>query len=75
MTNKEAIEIVSGIRDSFQEDCFNEIEALDLAIKALERDAKVDDITAHWNDKENGFISACVAFEDILKLYDRGVAK
>lgn len=47
----------------------------DLAIKALERDSKIDDITLHWNDKKSNFVSACCAFEDILKVYGRGVTE
>lgn len=35
MNYTEAIAIVRGVQSSFQEDCFDEIEALDLAIKAL----------------------------------------
>lgn len=47
----------------------------DLAIKALERDTKVDYITEHWNDKRHNFVAACEAFEDILKVYGRGVTE
>ena len=47
----------------------------DLAIKALERDAKVDYITEHWNDVRHNFVAACEAFEDILKVYGRGIVE
>lgn len=46
-----------------------------LAIKALERDTKVDYITEHWNDVKHNFVAACEAFEDILKVYDRGISE
>ena len=51
------------------------ITALDLAIKALERDAKVDYITDHWNDVRHNFVAACEAFEYILKVYGRGISE
>ena len=47
----------------------------DLAIKALERDTKVDYITEHWNDVRHNFVAACEAFEDILKVYGRGISE
>ena len=46
-----------------------------LAIKALDRDAKVDYITDHWNDVRHNFVAACEAFEDILKVYGRGISE
>ena len=62
MTNKEAIAIVRGVRNSFQEDCINEYESLDLAIKAINLLSTVTDGCFHdlrepmvdykkgWND-------------------------
>ena len=47
----------------------------DLTIKALERDAKVDYITKHWNDVRHNFVAACEAFEEILKVYGRGISE
>ncbi len=71
MTSKEAIEILEQMRSQIAND--RKWLALSLAIKAIERDSKVDDITFHWNDEKSNFVAACNAFEDILKVYDRGV--
>lgn len=72
MTNKEAISIIQEIEEDGRNVTSKHIEALSLAIKAIERDSKVDDITFHWNDEKSNFVAACIAFEDILKVYDRG---
>ena len=48
-------------------------KALNIAIGAIKRDSKVDDITLHWNDYKHNFVAACEAFEEILKVYGRGV--
>lgn len=73
MTNKEAIEQLKWVKKRICDITYSpeSVEALELAIKALERDAKVDDITEHWNDNSSSFVSACNAFEDILDVYDR----
>lgn len=78
MTHEEAIKIIYNmIHDDIvvyghEDKPIN--QALNLAIKALEKDWKVDFITKHWNDEKNNFVAACNAFEDILKLYGRGVS-
>ena len=72
MTNEEAINIINNRLNTYY--CSDEdLQALDVAIKALERDSKVNDITLHWNDAKYNFVTACYAFEDILKVYGRGV--
>lgn len=53
----------------------DEDDALKIAIGAIERGSKVDDITYHWNDDKHNFVAACEAFEDILKVYGRGVTE
>ena len=70
ITNEEAIIILENLKKQ-DDSLFSQRLALDVAIKALERDAKVDNITAHWNDKSSSFVSACEAFEDILDIYNR----
>lgn len=72
MTNKEAINLISRNKSVFKYDTDMTL-ALNIAIGAIKRDSKVDDITFHWNDNNHGFMSACVAFEEILKVYGRGV--
>lgn len=71
MTNKEAIEVLEQMRSQTDND--RRWSAISVAIGAIERDSKVDDITFHWNDEKHNFVAACIAFEDILKVYDRGV--
>lgn len=76
MTNEKAIEILRSIRvyDVYPKEASEETkQAIDIAIGALKRDEKVDDISFHWNDNKNSFVAACNAFEDILKVYGRGV--
>ena len=72
MTNKEAIEQLKKLR-SFHNGSY--APAVDVAIGAIERDSRVDDITFHWNDEKHNFVAACNAFEDILKVYGRGVSE
>ena len=76
MTNEQAIEILKEewrINAELFGKQFD--EALNVAIGALKRDKEVDDITFHWNDEKNNFVAACNAFEDILKVYGRGVSE
>ena len=72
MTNQEAIDLIIRNKSVFQFDS-EMSDALAVAIGALKRDHKVDDITFHWNDNNHGFMSACIAFEEILNVYGRGV--
>ena len=72
MTNQEAIDLIIRNKSVFQFDS-DMLDALTVAIGAIKRDSRVDDITFHWNDNNHGFMSACVAFEEILKVYGRGV--
>jgi hypothetical protein len=72
MTDKEAIYNIELILDRFPLND-EQRQALKIAIGAIKRDNKVDDITFHWNDKKSNFVAACNAFEDILKVYGRGV--
>lgn len=75
MTNEEAIRRIKDhmrIHKMIEPRAIYIKEALELAINALERDCKVDDITLHWNDEKSTFVAACSAFEDILKVYGRG---
>lgn len=72
MTNKKAIDIIEDIMKDYPL-TLDEDDALKIAIGAIKRDSKVDDITFHWNDDKNNFVAACIAFEDILKVYERGV--
>lgn len=79
MTNKEAIMILHEEVEGIPADCYDEgtelfAKAVDVAIGALKRDSRVDDITFHWNDEKHNFVAACNAFEDILKVYGRGVS-
>lgn len=69
MTNEEAIKILKNIMHDDKA-----VYAFNVAIGALERDSRVDDITFHWNDEKHNFVAACKAFEDILKVYGRGVS-
>lgn len=81
MTNKEAIEIFeSWLTDSqyiFEHKwtMAQMQDACRVAIGSIRRDSKVDDITFHWNDKNHSFVAACIAFEAILNVYDRGVTE
>ena len=71
MTNEEAI---IELRDLISDDRTDkENEALLMAIEAVRRDAKVDNITFQWNVNKSNFVAACIAFEEILKVYGRGV--
>lgn len=72
MTNKKAIDIIEEILKDYPL-TLDEDDALKFAISAIERDSKVDDITTHWNDEKSTFVAACSAFEDILKVYGRGL--
>ncbi len=74
MTNKEAINLISRNKSVFQYDT-EMTQALNIAIGAIKRDSKVNDITFHWNDEKHNFVAACTAFEDILKVYGRGVSE
>ena len=75
MTNEEAIKQLEWVRNIISKSCFSpeSFEAINIAIGAIKRDTKVDDITFHWNDNKNNFVTACIAFEEILKVYGRGV--
>ncbi len=73
MNNKEAIYNIELILERFPLIDDEHRQALKIAIGAIKRDSKVDDITFHWNDKKHNFVAACEAFEDILKVYGRGV--
>ena len=75
MSDKEAIEILEQMRAQIPDDCKYDSKwsALTVAIGAIKRDDRVDDITFHWNDDKNNFLAACNAFEDILRVYNRGV--
>lgn len=73
MTNKEAIYNIELILERFPLINDEHRQALKIAIGAIKRDSKVDDITFHWNDDKNNFVAACIAFEEILKVYGRGV--
>ena len=74
MTNKEAIMVLHSICNSLLPSSMTEeVQAIHIAIGALNRDKKVDDITFHWNDEKHNFVAACNAFEEILKVYGRGV--
>ena len=73
MTNKEAIKLIQEIEEDGRNVTKEHIKALNLAIGAINRDSKVDDITFHWDDDKHTFVAACNAFEDILKVYGRGV--
>lgn len=75
MTNKEAINVLNLVNKHARNQPEYFYEALSLAIGAIERDSKVDDITFHWNDEKHNFVTACNAFEDILKVYGRGVTE
>lgn len=74
MTNKEAIERLKWVKKRIGEITYSpeSLEALNIAIGAIKRDTKVDDITFHWNDNQISFVAACIAFEEILKVYGRG---
>ncbi len=76
MNNNAAIGILEQILDDYTGDGDSLAEcrqAIKIAIGAIKRDSKVDDITFHWNDEKSNFVAACSAFEDILKVYGRGV--
>jgi hypothetical protein len=72
MNSKKAIDIIEKILTDYPL-TLDEDDALKIAIGAIKRDSKVDDITLHWNDEKSTFVAACNAFEDILKVYGRGV--
>ena len=72
MSDKEAIEVLEQMRAQHRP-IDRKWSALTVAIGAIKRDHKVDDITFHWNDDKSNFIAACNAFEDILRVYNRGV--
>ena len=74
MTNKKAVDIIKNILKDYPLTS-DEDDALKIAIGAIQRDSKVDDITFHWNDEKSTFVAACDAFEDILKVYGRGVTE
>ena len=85
MSNKEAIEVLTSHLHHWERllqekicsasEGEETINAINVAIGAIKRDSKVDDITFHWNDEKNNFVAACNAFEDILKVYGRGVSE
>lgn len=68
MTNEEALNLICRNRSVFQYDP-DMLQALAVAMGAIKRDKAVDDIVVHWNDKNSSFVSACMAFEEILKIY------
>lgn len=72
ITNKKTIDIIEKILKDYPL-TLDEEDALKIAIDAIERDSKVDNITSHWNDEKSTFVAACIAFEEILKVYGRGV--
>lgn len=75
MTNEEAIKQLEWVKKRMRDITYSPetFEAIGIAIGAIKRDAKIDNITFHWNDNKSNFVAACNAFEDILKVYGRGV--
>jgi len=75
MTSEETIKRLEWVKKRICDITYSpeSFEAINSAIEAVKRDAKVDNITFHWNDNKSNIVAACIAFEEILKVYGRGV--
>lgn len=75
MTSEETIKQLEWVKKRICDITYSpeSFEAINSAIEAVKRDAKVDNITFHWNVNKSNFVAACIAFEEILKVYGRGV--
>ena len=67
MSNRKDIEIIRGIRNSFQEDCLDKIKALDLAIKAV----RIIQIIEHCFKRDSNLMMDSDDWKDIKEFVEK----